>query len=169
MNYVDGIPNYNMASEQKIEKHKLVEFKYRIIDDQGTVIEQIDTPVTYVHGTENGMFEKIENALAGAGEGDVVKVEMSPQEGFGEYSQELTYTDDIANVPEEYRKLDVEVDFQNDRGEVQQFRVTKFENGKLTFDGNHPLAGKNLTFHIDVISMRDATAEEIQSSAVNIQ
>jgi len=150
-----------MPSEEKIEAKKLVQFKYRIQDEQGAIIEQIDMPVSYVHGTENGMFEKIENALTGHVVADSIEVEMSPAESFGEYLEELTYTDDIANVPEEYRKLDVEIDFKNDRGEVRQFRVTKFENGKLTFDGNHPLAGKHLIFTIDIVSIRDATAEEI--------
>jgi len=43
-------------------------------------------------------------------------------------------------------------------------RPHKFENGKITFDGNHPLAGKQLSFNIDVISVCDASEEEIQTS-----
>jgi FKBP-type peptidyl-prolyl cis-trans isomerase SlyD len=150
-----------MSANEKIEKHKLVQFKYRIRDDQ-TVLEQVDIPVGYVHGTENGMFEKVENALAGHDEGDTIEVKLSPAEGFGDYYQEMVYVDDINNVPEEFRTIDAEVDFQSDRGETKKFRVTKIENGKLTLDGNHPLAGKELIFTIDIVSIRDATKEEIE-------
>ncbi len=69
-------------------------------------------------------------------------------------------------MPEQFRYLDAEVDFQNDRGEVRQFRVTKIENGKLTLDGNHPLAGKHLIFTINIVSVRDATPEEIEKSRI---
>ena len=49
------------------------------------MIEQIETPVTYVHGVANGMIEKIENSPEGASTVDAVKVAMIPLEGFGEY------------------------------------------------------------------------------------
>lgn len=155
-----------MSLNQKIEKNKLVQFKYRIHNDQDGVLEQVDLPVGYVHGTENGMFDKIENALSGHYEGDTIKIEMSPEEGFGQCYEELVYTDDISNVPEQFHHIDAEVDFQNERGEVRQFRVTQIENGKLTLDGNHPLAGKNLIFTIDIVSIRDATAQEIEQGRI---
>lgn len=126
------------------------------------MLEQIDLPVSYVHGIENDMFDKIENAMAGHCEGDVVKVKMNPAEGFGEHLEELTYTDDINNVPEQFRYIGAEVEFQNERGEIRQFRVTGIGDGKLTLDGNHPLAGKHLIFTIDIVSIRNATSEEMQ-------
>ena len=48
----------------------------------------------------------------------------------------------------------------NDAGESRKFTVSRIENGKLTVDGNHPLAGKTITFNITVTRIRDATAEE---------
>ncbi len=155
-----------MSGNEKIEKHKLVQFKYRIHDNQGTVFEQIDLPVSYVHGAENGMFDKIENELGGHMEGDTVEIRMSPAEGFGEHLAELTYTDDLDSVPEQFRHINAEAEFRNDRGEVRPFRVTRIENGKLTLDGNHPLAGKHLVFTIDIVSIRDATAEEIEQGRI---
>ena len=155
-----------MSATEKIEKNKLVQFKYRIRNAQGTILEQIDLPVSYVHGTENGMFEKIENALANHCAGDTVEVSMTPAESFGEHLEALTYSDNINNVPEQFRHIDAEVDFQSDQGEVKQFRVTKIENGRLTLDGNHPLAGKHLIFTIDIVSIRAATAEEIAQGRI---
>ena len=149
-------------SEQVISKHKFVEFRYQIIEGESELIEQIDVPVNYVHGTDNGMFPKIEESLDGCKEGDSVSVSLSAEEGFGDYYEELMYTDDINNVPEQFHEIGAEVEFQSDRGEVRQFRVTSIEDGKLTLDGNHPLAGKKLTFKIDVITVRDATEDEIK-------
>ena len=149
-------------SKQVVSKHKFVEFLYRIFEGEGQLLEQIDDPVNYVHGTDNGMFPKIEESLKGCKEGDSVSVSISAEEGFGDYYEELIYTDDINNVPEQFHQIGAEVEFRSDSGEVRQFRVTNIENGKLTLDGNHPLAGKELTFTIDVVAVRDATEEEIK-------
>jgi FKBP-type peptidyl-prolyl cis-trans isomerase SlyD len=48
----------------------------------------------------------------------------------------------------------------NDAGESRKFTVSRIENGRLTVDGNHPLAGKTITFNITVTRIRDASAEE---------
>jgi FKBP-type peptidyl-prolyl cis-trans isomerase SlyD len=50
--------------------------------------------------------------------------------------------------------------FQNEAGESKAFYVTRIEDGKLTIDGNHSLAGQVVTCLVNVIEIRDATAEE---------
>jgi len=150
------------VSQQRVGRHKFVQFTYSITDQDGKVVEQIDVPVSYVHGADSGVFEKIEAAMLGHRVGDHVEVEMTPEEGFGPYHRELTFTDDIANVPEQFRHVGAEVEMQNEQGETRSFFVSRIENGKLTVNGNHPLAGKTLVFHIEVRDIRDATQEEIQ-------
>jgi FKBP-type peptidyl-prolyl cis-trans isomerase SlyD len=54
-----------------------------------------------------------------------------------------------------------EVEMMNDQGDSRKFTVTRIENGQLTVDGNHPMAGKTIVFRIKVTEIRDATAEEI--------
>ncbi len=103
---------------------------------------QTDLPIAYVHGANGPLFEKIEQALEGRQAGDKVEVLPPPQDGFGEHKPELTFTDDIGNVPPEHRRLGSEVLFENERGEQMQFRVTRIEDGRLTVDANHPLAGQ---------------------------
>jgi FKBP-type peptidyl-prolyl cis-trans isomerase SlyD len=88
-------------------------------------------------------------------------VELTPEEGFGMHDPDLTYTDDLENVPPECRRLGAEVEMMNDQGDTRKFTVTRIENGKLTVDGNHPMAGKTIVFHIRVTGIRDATEEEI--------
>jgi FKBP-type peptidyl-prolyl cis-trans isomerase SlyD len=61
----------------------------------------------------------------------------------------------------EYRAIGASVTMQNDKGGTKDFVVSSIENGKLTIDGNHPLAGKDIIFFVEVLTIRDATADEI--------
>ena len=147
----------------QVTKNKAVYFTYAIMDETGEILEQSDLPMSYVHGSDSGLIEKVEQALDGCAENDSVEVKVSAEEGYGQHNPDLTYTDDLENVPAEYHKIGAEVQFQNDGGEVKIFTVSKIENGKLTVDGNHPFAGKDLVFRITVTEVRDATQEEIES------
>lgn len=148
-------------SEQKVAKNKVVYLTYSIIGDGGDLFEQSDVPVGYVHGAGSDLFEQVESALDGVGIGARVEVTLTPEEGFGPHRPELTFTDDLDNVPPEFRFVGAEVEFENERGESMLFHVTSIEDGKLTIDANHPLAGKTVTFIVDVADIRDATPEEI--------
>ncbi len=148
-------------SEQKIEKDKYVELTYSIIDENGEIKERIDIPVKYIHGRNSGLFPKIERALEGHSKGDRVEVSLNEYEGFGPRDPNLTFTDDLANVPAQFHKPGTEVEMQNDRGEVKKFVVTEIKGGKLTVDGNHPLAGQTIKFVIDIVEVRDASSDEL--------
>ncbi len=155
-------------SDQRISRNKAVQFTYTISDDQGNVVEQVDLPVNYVHGGGSmGLIERVERALEGCQAGDTIEVDVPPSEGFGEYDPELTFADDIDNVPPQFRQVGAQVEMANDAGETKTFVVTKIENGKLTVDGNHPLAGKTAKFAVKILSVRDATPEEIQQGIDN--
>lgn len=150
-------------SEAVVAKNKAVYLTYSIVTQEGEVFEQSDLPIGYVHGADSGLFEQVEDALEGAAVGDRIEVTLRPEEGFGLHNPKLTYTDDLDNVPSEYRHIGAEVEFQNEAGESMNFRVTKIENGKLTIDANHPLAGKTITFVVNVAAIRDASPEEIEN------
>ena len=150
----------NDSSEQ-ITTGKLVEFTYRIVDENGEVKEQVDLPLTYIHGHDSGMFPTVERALEGKRPGDSVSVELPPAEGFGERDPDLLFEDALSNVPAEYRKIGAEAEFRNDQGDTKVFRVTSMKNGRITLDGNHPLAGQTVTFHINILGVRDATDDEL--------
>ena len=64
-------------------------------------------------------------------------------------------------MPIEYRTIGASVTMQNEKGGTKDFVVSNIENGKLTINGNHPLAGKDIIFLVEVLSIRDATADEI--------
>lgn len=151
-------------TEQRIAAAKLVTLTYRITDTEGRVLEQNDVPVSYLHGGYSELFEKVERALEGKAAGDVVEVTLSPDEGFGDHDPNLTFTDDLDNVPPEFRRIGAEVEMQNEAGDTRTFIVTRIENGQLTVDCNHPFAGKTVRFRIEIQAVRDATPEELQQA-----
>lgn len=148
-------------SDQSVSQNKVVSFIYSIVDESGELLEQSDIPISYVHGGKHDLFEKVEAGLDGCVAGDTIEVSLTPEEGFGARDPELTYTDKLENVPDEFRSIGAEVEMMNDQGDSRKFTVTRIENGKLTVDGNHPMAGKAITFRIKVTDIREATAEEI--------
>jgi FKBP-type peptidyl-prolyl cis-trans isomerase SlyD len=150
-------------TDQFSVKDKVVTFTYSISDETGEILEQSDIPINYVHGGKHDLFEKVEQALEGSVVGDTVEVTLTPEEGFGLHDPEKTYTDDLENVPPEFQHIGAEVEMMNDQGDAMKFTVTSIEDGKLTVDGNHPMAGKVITFHIKVTGIRDATPEELTS------
>lgn len=155
-------------SSQRISKNKAVQFTYSIADDQGNIVEQVDLPVNYVHGASHmGLIERVERALEGCQAGDTIEVDVPPAEGFGEIDPDLSFTDDIENVPPQFRQVGAQVEMANDAGETKTFIVTKIEDGKLTVDGNHPLAGRTARFTVNVLDVRDATEDEIQHGISN--
>ena len=96
--------------------------------------------------------------------GDEVVVELTPDDGFGDHDPSMLFEDDLQNVPPEYRMIGAEAEFHNDRGEARTFRVTKIEDGRITLDGNHPLAGQTIWFHLNILAIRDATADELSGA-----
>lgn len=145
-----------------VSKLKVVAVTYSILDESGAILEQSDIPVYYVHGGPNDMFPDVEEALDGCELGESVEVVLPPASAFGEHDPSLTFVDDIDKVPPQFRRIGAEVQMQNESGEVRSFFVSNIENGKLTVDGNHPFAGKTLTYALTVADIRDATEEEKQ-------
>ena len=151
-----------MNDAVRVKRNKAVYFTYSIRTEGGEILEQSDLPIGYVHGTDSGLVEKVEMALEGMAAGETVEVPVSPEEGFGPTDPDLTYTDDLANVPPEYHRVGAEVEFQNDQGAIKKFIVSSIKDGKLIVDGNHPLAGKNLIFSVKITEVREATPDELQ-------
>lgn len=156
-------------SEQRIAPFKFVTLTYRIFDSDGLVLEQNDIPVSYIHGGHSELFEKIERALEGKIAGERITVTLAPHEGFGEHDPNLTFTDDLNNVPPEFRHIGAQVEMQNEAGETRTFVVTRIDNGRLTVDCNHPFAGKTVRFEVDVQSVRDATPEELREIGASVR
>ena len=146
-----------------VKHNKVVTITYAILDHHQAVVEQHDVPVAYLHGGAGGLLPGIEVALEGHKVGERVELKLAPEDAYGVRDESLVFTDDIDNVPPQYRRVGAEVQFQNEAGESKAFHVTRIEDGKLTVDGNPNLAGQTVTCLINVIEIRDASPEEIRN------
>ncbi|HIE54160.1 MAG TPA: peptidylprolyl isomerase, partial [Chromatiaceae bacterium] len=146
---------------------KYVAISYTIADDQGNVVEQHDLPIGFVYGSDTELIGGMDKAIAGKTVGDQLEVKLAPEEAFGQHDPELTFTDDLENVPPQFRHLGAEVQMQNEAGETKTFYISRIEDGKVTVDGNHPLAGKTLTVRVKILEVRDAQPGEERTSGIH--
>ncbi|MBK1693514.1 peptidylprolyl isomerase [Chromatium weissei] len=153
------------ALDQTIRAGKLVALTYSITDANGAILEQTDLPVTYIHGGQIELIGGMDAAIHGKRAGDTIELQLTPEQGFGAHDSTLTFTDDLNNVPPEFRFIGAEVQMQNEAGEVRSFYVTEIADGKLTVDGNHPLAGKSLVVHIRIQEVREPTHAELTAES----
>ena len=145
-----------------IENEKFVELNYKVIDEKtGDVLVTVDYPIGYVHGVNDVMNELVTKELAGKKVGDVIEVPMDMKQVYGERDESLVFTDNIENVPEEYREIGMTITMENEKGDPKSFIVTRFDDKTLTVDGNNPLCGRDVVFNLEVLSIRDATDEEV--------
>lgn len=146
-----------------IEDEKFVELNYRVIDNKtGDVLVTVDYPIGYVHGASEIMSEEVTRELYGKKVGDTIEVPVDTTKLYGERDESLVFTDRIENVPEEYRELGMTITMENEKGEPRNFIVTRLDDKTLTIDGNNPLCGRQVTFVLEVLTIRDATEEEIE-------
>ena len=136
----------------KISNQKLVSMTYSIYEGTN-LLENVDTPVSFIYGKETNLLPIVENSLKGKEKGNELTIEVSPELGFGEIDENLIFVDSVDNVPKEYSKIGMQIDFENEKGMKRKFRVTNVEKDKITFDGNHPFSGKTLVYKIRIIDV----------------
>ena len=145
-----------------IQKEKFVELNYKVIDKKtGDVLVTIEYPLGYVHGVNDVLSEQVTNELDGKKVGDIIDVLVDTKMLYGERDESLVFTDRIENVPEEYREIGMTITMENEKGQPKSFIVTRFDDKTLTVDGNNPLCGRDVLFTLEVLTIREATDEEI--------
>ena len=141
----------------KISNQKLVSMTYSI--HEGTnLLENVDTPVSFIYGKETNLLPIVEKSLMGKEKGSELTIEVSPELGFGDIDKNLIFIDSTNNVPKEYSKIGMQIDFENDKGLKRKFRVTNIDKDKITFDGNHPFSGKTLIYKIKIMDVANTEA-----------
>lgn len=145
-----------------IQNEKFVELNYKVIDEKtGDVLVTVDFPLGYVHGVNDVLSEQVTKYLDGKKVGDIIEVPVDTKLLYGDRDESLVFTDSIENVPEEYREIGMTITMENEEGEAKTFIVTRFDDKTLTVDGNNPLCGRDVVFKLEVLSIRDATDEEL--------
>ena len=146
-----------------IQDNKFVELKYDVIDEKtGDVLVSVEFPLGYVHGANEILGPDVLEALVGKKAGDEIEVPFNGDQIYGPRDENLVFTDRIENVPEEYREVGTAIHMESEKGDVRRFIVTRIDDKVLTVDGNHPLCGRQVIFKLKVLSVRDATEEEIK-------
>jgi FKBP-type peptidyl-prolyl cis-trans isomerase SlyD len=146
----------------QIAPRTAVTIEYTLKDDSGKVVDSSEgkKPLTYLHGLGN-LVPGLEKALEGKAAGESLEVTLSAEEGYGHRDETL-----IRKLP--VRKL-ADKNPQPGRRTRAQFEdgyrfalVTAVSGDYATVDGNHPLAGMALHFAVKVVSVREATADELE-------
>ncbi|MDA0274974.1 MAG: peptidylprolyl isomerase [Proteobacteria bacterium] len=151
------------SSEQSVGNGKFVELTYKVTDKRtGHVLTRVEFPLGYVHGHNEILAPSVHMALEGRAAGEVIEVPIDGNQIFGPRDESLVFSDQIENVPEEYRKVGTSILMESDRGQTRSFLVTHLDDEKLTVDGNNPLCGREILFTLEILAVRDATEEETQ-------
>ena len=147
-----------------IQDGKFVELTYKVTDRKsGHVLTGVEFPLGYVHGHNEILAPSVHKALEGRRAGDVIEVPIDGNRIFGPRDESLVFTDQLENVPEEYRQVGVSILMENDSGQTRSFLVTRLDDETLTVDGNNPLCGREVVFRLEVLTVRDATDEEMKA------
>ncbi len=147
-----------------IEESKFIELKYQVIDEKsGDTLVNIEYPISFVHGANDILSPEVSAALDGKVIGDVIEVPIDCNQLYGPRDESLVFTDNIENVPKEFHEIGLTITMENEKGEPKSFIVTRFDDKTLTVDGNNPLCGRKVIFKLEVLNVREATYEEIES------
>ncbi len=152
----------------QITRHKVVTIDYKLQDQSGSLIESSEgrDPYCYIHGI-GSTIPGLEAALEGKSTGAELKVELPPEQAYGERDEALVQVvsrDNFKAVDD----LQPGMQFHAaSEGGARIVTVTGIEGDDVTVDGNHPLAGATLKFEVTVRDVRDASAEELAHGHVH--
>lgn len=152
----------------QIEKDSVVTMHYTLTSPEGEVLDtsREREPLVYLHGHKN-IIHGLENRLEGEKAGKSLQVRIPAKDGYGERDPEKVLPATRKQFPPE-AELTVGMQFQaNGPQGPMVVRVEKIEGDEVLLDANHPLAGVDLTFDVDIVEVRDATYEEIEHGHVH--
>jgi len=145
----------------QIAKNSVVEFHYRLTE--GTKLLEESTghqPLIYLHGT-GGLFETMENAFVGKSIGDKFEVTLTPEQSYGERREGAIQRIPIKHLQGAKKWLPGMTAVVESNQGKQEVTIVKVGRFNADCDLNHPFAGKTLTFDIEVVSVREATTDEL--------
>jgi FKBP-type peptidyl-prolyl cis-trans isomerase SlyD len=150
--------------EDEISDGKLVELTYKIIDlKTEAILTSVEFPIGYIHGVTEALAPQVTAELKGKMVGDIINVPIDCNKIYGPRDEALVITDHIENVPEEYHQVGLSILMENDQGDNKSFLVTRVDEKSITIDGNNPLCGREVIFKLEILTVRDATDEEMEA------
>jgi len=153
-----------------IKANTVASLRYTLKNSKGDLLDQADTahPFIYLHGANN-IVVGLEKELAGKIAKDTLQVIVSPEEGYGVRNDTLTQ-----EIPRKmFKSMDptmlvvgAQFEAQTNAG-IEVITIVAVTDETVSIDANHPLAGESLYFDIEVLSVREASAEEIAHGHVH--
>jgi len=151
-------------NENEISDGKFVELTYKVIDlKTEAILTMVEFPIGYIHGVTEALAPQVTAELKDKTVGDVINVPIDCNKIYGPRDESLVITDHIDNVPEEYREVGLSILMENDQGNNKSFLVTRVDEKSVTIDGNNPLCGREVIFKLEILTVRDATEDEIEA------
>ncbi|MBN2411751.1 peptidylprolyl isomerase [candidate division KSB1 bacterium] len=153
----------------QVEKDKVVAFHYKLTLDSGEIVDSSEDrePLNFLVG-HGQIIPGLEKELIGMKVGEKKSVQVDSKDGYGERDEELLQIVDRDQIPENIElKEGLVLRANKDDGEIVEFTVQSFDEEKVVFDLNHPLAGETLNFDTEIINIRNATEEEISHGHVH--
>jgi len=150
----------------KIEEGKVVTLEFKVYDNKSNELLE-DTkevgPYFFIQGFGNFVL-KVEEALEGQEAGFKDKIIVIPEEGYGQRDEEMIVEmdrDQFVEFEDLYVGLDFIADLED--GGEQSFIIKEILEDKIIADGNHPFAGKEVRFEVEVKGVREATEKEVEA------
>lgn len=152
---------------QIIGQDKAVTIHYVVKNAEGIVIDesQETAPLAFIFG-RGMLIPGLENALSGKSSGDTLSAEIPAADAYGERHDGLVQTVPRTMFGEQDVNPGMQFRATTDHGD-QSVMVIEVTEDSVTVDGNHPLAGVDLSFDVTVVDVRDATEEEIAHGHVH--
>lgn len=156
-----GVERDTMTIE-KIRDGVVVSLAYTLmVDGEEVDRAESDEPLEYLHGAEN-IVPGLEDALTGKKVGDKISVTLKPEDGYGEYDEEDVEVVERDEIPDaDMLRQGMVIEAEDEDGNSTLGVVREITNGKIVLDFNPPLAGKTLTYNVEVLGLREADREEL--------
>ncbi len=152
-----------------IAPNKVVTMNFTLKDDEGNILDttESDGPFSYLSGN-NMVLPKLEEAVSGMLIGTKKNIKLTAADGYGNYNEQIVQVVGRENFPQDF-ELEVGMSYMasSPEGAQMPFVITEVRDEDVTIDFNHPLAGKNLNFDIELLDVREATAEELSHGHVH--
>lgn len=160
-------PPTNIGESENLMKPRSVTFHYNLKDKAGTPVDSSydGEPMNYVEGASQ-IIPGLEYALRDCKTGDKRQITVASKDAYGDRDERLVIDVPFDNLPQG-NKTEVGQEFTVELSDdlMRQFRVTSVTETHAKLDGNHPMAGMDLYFDVEVKEAREATQAEIDAAA----
>lgn len=144
-----------------VAKNKVVSFYYILKDDSGNILDQTEPnmPFSYLHGIGQ-IIPGLEKEMEGKDVNSKFSVHVDAKDAYGEHDDSLILKVDRSFFGSEPLQKGLQLQLQSQDG-YRIVTIMDFNDKEVTLDANHPLAGVNLNFDIEIKDVRDATEDEL--------